>query len=84
MTTLQHHARDPYDLSNEDEDHASKDSTKTYRYLFICLMFLNTCCSSPFVLALAVKYAYICFSVHFWKLALRFSAFVDDLGSAGY
>ncbi|XP_039886071.1 zinc finger protein 384b isoform X2 [Simochromis diagramma] len=31
VTTLQHHARDPYDLSNEDEDHASKDSTKTYR-----------------------------------------------------
>lgn len=53
-------------------------------YLFIYLMFLNTCCSSPFVLALVVKYAYICFSVHFWKLALRFSAFVDDLGSAGY
>ncbi|XP_008321027.1 zinc finger protein 384b isoform X7 [Cynoglossus semilaevis] len=27
----QHHSRDPYDLSNEDEDHGPKDSTKTYR-----------------------------------------------------
>ncbi|XP_028984834.1 zinc finger protein 384b isoform X3 [Betta splendens] len=29
--SLQHHAGDPYDLSNEDEDHGAKDSTKTYR-----------------------------------------------------
>ncbi|XP_018527831.1 zinc finger protein 384b isoform X2 [Lates calcarifer] len=27
----QHHGGDPYDLSNEDEDHGPKDSTKTYR-----------------------------------------------------
>ncbi|XP_056142072.1 zinc finger protein 384b isoform X7 [Lampris incognitus] len=27
----QHHAGDPYDLSNEDEDHGLKDGTKTYR-----------------------------------------------------
>ncbi|XP_037641218.1 zinc finger protein 384b isoform X5 [Sebastes umbrosus] len=27
----QHHHVDPYDLSNEEEDHGPKDSTKTYR-----------------------------------------------------
>ncbi|XP_030606661.1 zinc finger protein 384b isoform X1 [Archocentrus centrarchus] len=31
VTTLQHHTRDPYELSNEEEDHGSKDSMKTYR-----------------------------------------------------
>ncbi|XP_056142065.1 zinc finger protein 384b isoform X2 [Lampris incognitus] len=31
VMSLQHHAGDPYDLSNEDEDHGLKDGTKTYR-----------------------------------------------------
>ncbi|XP_035497630.1 zinc finger protein 384b isoform X1 [Scophthalmus maximus] len=31
VASLQHHGRDPYDLSNEDDDHGPKDSTKTYR-----------------------------------------------------
>ncbi|XP_037309273.1 zinc finger protein 384b isoform X2 [Pungitius pungitius] len=31
VASLQHHTGDPYDLSNEDEDHGQKDSTKTYR-----------------------------------------------------
>ncbi|XP_051262032.1 zinc finger protein 384b isoform X3 [Dicentrarchus labrax] len=31
VTSLQHHTGDPYDLSNEEEDHGPKDSTKTYR-----------------------------------------------------
>ncbi|XP_068591881.1 zinc finger protein 384b isoform X2 [Cebidichthys violaceus] len=31
VASLQHHTGDPYDLSNEDEDHGPKDSTKTYR-----------------------------------------------------
>ncbi|XP_074540174.1 zinc finger protein 384b isoform X6 [Halichoeres trimaculatus] len=31
VTTLQHNAGDPYELSNEEEDHGPKDSTKTYR-----------------------------------------------------
>lgn len=32
VASLQHHTGDPYDLSNEEEDHGQKDSTKTYRY----------------------------------------------------
>lgn len=32
VASLQHHTGDPYDLSNEEEDHGPKDSTKTYRY----------------------------------------------------
>ncbi|XP_058504261.1 zinc finger protein 384b isoform X7 [Solea solea] len=31
VASLQHHSGDPYDLSNEEEDHGPKDSTKTYR-----------------------------------------------------
>ncbi|KAM4601374.1 uncharacterized protein ACJ7VT_021130 isoform 1-T1 [Polymixia lowei] len=31
VMSLQHHGGDPYDLSNEDEDHGAKDGTKTYR-----------------------------------------------------
>ncbi|KAM7421117.1 hypothetical protein PAMA_015333 [Pampus argenteus] len=31
VASLQHHTRDPYDLSNEEEEHGPKDSTKTYR-----------------------------------------------------
>ncbi|XP_053182410.1 zinc finger protein 384b isoform X3 [Scomber japonicus] len=31
VASLQHHPGDPYDLSNEDEEHGPKDSTKTYR-----------------------------------------------------
>ncbi|XP_042278882.1 zinc finger protein 384b isoform X3 [Thunnus albacares] len=31
VASLQHHTGDPYDLSNEDEEHGPKDSTKTYR-----------------------------------------------------
>ncbi|XP_024123575.1 zinc finger protein 384b isoform X5 [Oryzias melastigma] len=31
VTTLQHHTGDPYELSNEDEEHGHKDGTKTYR-----------------------------------------------------
>ncbi|KAK2910071.1 zinc finger protein 384b isoform X2 [Channa argus] len=31
VATLQHNTGDPYDLSNEEEDHGPKDSTKTYR-----------------------------------------------------
>ncbi|XP_029306943.1 zinc finger protein 384b isoform X3 [Cottoperca gobio] len=31
VASLQHHTGDPYDLSNEEEDHGHKDSTKTYR-----------------------------------------------------
>ncbi|XP_020504767.1 zinc finger protein 384b isoform X3 [Labrus bergylta] len=31
LASLQHHTGDPYDLSNEEEDHGTKDSTKTYR-----------------------------------------------------
>ncbi|XP_054904017.1 zinc finger protein 384b isoform X2 [Poeciliopsis prolifica] len=31
VSSLQHHPRDPYDMSNEDEGHGHKDSTKTYR-----------------------------------------------------
>ncbi|XP_068998543.1 zinc finger protein 384b isoform X1 [Embiotoca jacksoni] len=31
VSSLQHHTADPYDLSNEDENHGPKDSTKTYR-----------------------------------------------------
>ncbi|XP_034409687.1 zinc finger protein 384b isoform X2 [Cyclopterus lumpus] len=31
LASLQHHTGDPYDLSNEEEDHGPKDSTKTYR-----------------------------------------------------
>ncbi|KAM9805541.1 zinc finger protein 384-like isoform X3 [Syngnathus typhle] len=31
VTSLHHHTRDPYDLSNEDGDPGLKDSTKTYR-----------------------------------------------------
>ncbi|KAM4581108.1 zinc finger protein 384b isoform 4-T9 [Odontesthes bonariensis] len=31
QVSLQHHPGDPYELSNEDEDHGHKDSTKTYR-----------------------------------------------------
>ncbi|XP_072250084.1 zinc finger protein 384b isoform X2 [Leuresthes tenuis] len=31
QVSLQHHPGDPYELSNEDEDHGPKDSTKTYR-----------------------------------------------------
>ncbi|XP_062321707.1 zinc finger protein 384b isoform X3 [Osmerus eperlanus] len=31
VMSLQHHATDPYDLSNEDEDHGGKDTNKTYR-----------------------------------------------------
>ncbi|XP_054869276.1 zinc finger protein 384b isoform X4 [Amphiprion ocellaris] len=31
VASLQHHTRDPYDLSNEEEDPSPKDSTKTYR-----------------------------------------------------
>ncbi|XP_042345280.1 zinc finger protein 384b isoform X2 [Plectropomus leopardus] len=31
VTSLPHHTGDPYDLSNEEEDHGPKDSTKTYR-----------------------------------------------------
>ncbi|XP_054636750.1 zinc finger protein 384b isoform X3 [Dunckerocampus dactyliophorus] len=30
VASLQHHARDPYDLSNEDDEPGLKDSTKTY------------------------------------------------------
>ncbi|XP_061919835.1 zinc finger protein 384b isoform X1 [Entelurus aequoreus] len=31
VSSLQHHTRDPYDLSNEEEEPGLKDSTKTYR-----------------------------------------------------
>ncbi|XP_041649702.1 zinc finger protein 384b isoform X3 [Cheilinus undulatus] len=31
VASLQQHPGDPYDLSNEEEDHCTKDSTKTYR-----------------------------------------------------
>ncbi|KAK2844769.1 hypothetical protein Q5P01_011428 [Channa striata] len=31
VASLQHNTGDPYDLSNEEEDHGPKDSTKTYR-----------------------------------------------------
>ncbi|XP_026173266.1 zinc finger protein 384b isoform X2 [Mastacembelus armatus] len=31
VTSLQHHPGDPYDLSNEEEDHVPKDGSKTYR-----------------------------------------------------
>lgn len=34
VSSLQHHTGDPYELSNEDEEHGHKDSTKTYRYGF--------------------------------------------------
>ncbi|XP_061675741.1 zinc finger protein 384b isoform X4 [Syngnathoides biaculeatus] len=30
VTSLHHHTRDPYDISNEEEDPGLKDSTKTY------------------------------------------------------
>ena len=28
----QHHSADPYDLSNDEDDHGNKDGTKSYRY----------------------------------------------------
>uniref|UniRef100_A0A1A8LW20 Zinc finger protein 384 n=1 Tax=Nothobranchius pienaari TaxID=704102 RepID=A0A1A8LW20_9TELE len=31
VTSLQHHNGEPYELSNEEEDHGPKDTTKTYR-----------------------------------------------------
>ncbi|XP_051921080.1 zinc finger protein 384-like isoform X3 [Hippocampus zosterae] len=31
VTSLHHHTRDPYDVSNEDDEPGLKDSTKTYR-----------------------------------------------------
>ncbi|XP_051262029.1 zinc finger protein 384b isoform X1 [Dicentrarchus labrax] len=41
VTSLQHHTGDPYDLSNEEEDHGPKDSTKTYRCRMCAATFLS-------------------------------------------
>ncbi|KAM6936409.1 zinc finger protein 384b isoform 1-T1 [Lycodopsis pacificus] len=41
LASLQHHTGDPYDLSNEDEDHGPKDSTKTYRCRMCAATFLS-------------------------------------------
>ncbi|XP_074540168.1 zinc finger protein 384b isoform X1 [Halichoeres trimaculatus] len=41
VTTLQHNAGDPYELSNEEEDHGPKDSTKTYRCRMCAATFLS-------------------------------------------
>ncbi|KAM9353870.1 zinc finger protein 384b isoform 2-T3 [Symphorus nematophorus] len=41
LATLQHHGGDPYELSNEDEDHGPKDSTKTYRCRMCAATFLS-------------------------------------------
>ncbi|XP_030250684.1 zinc finger protein 384b isoform X2 [Sparus aurata] len=41
VATLQHHPGDPYELSNEDEDRAPKDSTKTYRCRMCAATFLS-------------------------------------------
>ncbi|XP_068591879.1 zinc finger protein 384b isoform X1 [Cebidichthys violaceus] len=41
VASLQHHTGDPYDLSNEDEDHGPKDSTKTYRCRMCAATFLS-------------------------------------------
>ncbi|TNN81646.1 Zinc finger protein 384 [Liparis tanakae] len=41
LASLQHHTGDPYDLSNEEEDHGPKDSTKTYRCRMCAATFLS-------------------------------------------
>ncbi|KAM6995418.1 zinc finger protein 384b isoform 1-T1 [Tautogolabrus adspersus] len=41
LASLQHHSGDPYDLSNEEEDHGTKDSTKTYRCRMCAATFLS-------------------------------------------
>ncbi|XP_026226332.1 zinc finger protein 384b isoform X3 [Anabas testudineus] len=41
VASLQHHTGDPYDLSNEEEDHGPKDSTKTYRCRMCAATFFN-------------------------------------------
>ncbi|XP_037641215.1 zinc finger protein 384b isoform X2 [Sebastes umbrosus] len=41
VASLQHHHVDPYDLSNEEEDHGPKDSTKTYRCRMCAATFLS-------------------------------------------
>ncbi|XP_036071979.1 zinc finger protein 384b isoform X2 [Oryzias melastigma] len=41
VTTLQHHTGDPYELSNEDEEHGHKDGTKTYRCRMCAATFFN-------------------------------------------
>ncbi|XP_045901678.1 zinc finger protein 384b isoform X1 [Micropterus dolomieu] len=41
LASLQHHAGDPYDLSNEEEDQGPKDSTKTYRCRMCAATFLS-------------------------------------------
>ncbi|XP_040021698.2 zinc finger protein 384b isoform X1 [Gasterosteus aculeatus] len=41
VASLQHHTGDPYDLSNEEEDHGQKDSTKTYRCRMCAATFLS-------------------------------------------
>ncbi|XP_029306942.1 zinc finger protein 384b isoform X2 [Cottoperca gobio] len=41
VASLQHHTGDPYDLSNEEEDHGHKDSTKTYRCRMCAATFLS-------------------------------------------
>ncbi|XP_049903359.1 zinc finger protein 384b isoform X1 [Epinephelus moara] len=41
VTSLQHHTDDPYDLSNEEEHHGPKDSTKTYRCRMCAATFLS-------------------------------------------
>ncbi|XP_028835185.1 zinc finger protein 384b isoform X1 [Denticeps clupeoides] len=37
----QHHPSDPYDLSNEDEEHTVKDGTKTYRCRMCAVTFFS-------------------------------------------
>lgn len=32
VIVLQHHTADPYDLSNDEDDHTNKDGPKSYRY----------------------------------------------------
>ncbi|TKS82267.1 Zinc finger protein [Collichthys lucidus] len=41
VASMQHHTGDPYDLSNEEEDHGPKDSTKTYRCRMCAATFLS-------------------------------------------
>ncbi|XP_020566259.1 zinc finger protein 384 isoform X1 [Oryzias latipes] len=41
VTSLQHHTGDPYELSNEEEEHGPKDGTKTYRCRMCAATFFN-------------------------------------------